>query len=84
MKIVYLIIGISIVIAVILSILIIRRMRKKTRDKLLNQVNELEIKKNNLDSMPVMVELSKIEDIAKSEQLEEKISEFKIRFQEIK
>ena len=84
MKIVYLIIGISVFVAILLSVLVILGMRKKTKNKLLNQVNELEIKKNNLDSMPVMVELAKIEDIAKSEQLEEKIGEFKTRFQEIK
>ena len=84
MKIVYLIIGISVFVAIVLSVLVILGMRKRTKNKLLNQVNELEIKKNNLDSMPVMVELAKIEDIAKSEQLEEKINEFKTRFQEIK
>lgn len=84
MKIVYLIIAAAVIIFIVLSILIIRKMRKKNRDKLVNKVNELEIKKNNLDSMPVMVELGKIEDIAKSEQLEEKISEFKVRYQEIK
>lgn len=84
MKIVYLIIAVAVVAAIVLSIFIISKMRKRTKNKLINQVNELEIKKNNLDSMPVMVELSKIEDIAKSEQLEEKISEFKIRYQEVK
>ncbi len=84
MKIVYLVIAIAIILAIVLSILIVRKMRQKTRDKLVSRVNELEIKKNNLDSMPVMVELGKIEDIAKSEQLEEKISEFKVRYQEIK
>ena len=84
MKIIYLIIALAIVVAIILSILIIRTMRNKTKKKLLNKVNELEVKKNSLDSLPVMVELSKIEDIAKSEQLEEKISEFKVRYQEIK
>jgi len=84
MKIVYLIIAVAIILAIVLSILIVRKMRKRNRDKLIRRVNELEIKKNNLDSMPVMIELSKIEDIAKSEQLEEKISEFKIRYQEIK
>lgn len=84
MKMIYLIIALAVIIAVILSIVIIRSMRNKTKKKLLNRVNELEIKKNNLDSLPVMVELSKIEDIAKSEQLEEKISEFKIRYQEVK
>lgn len=84
MKMVYIIIAIAVIVFIVLSILIVRRMRKKTRDKLLNRVNELEIKKNTLDSMPVMIELAKIEDIAKSEQLEEKISEFKIRYQEVK
>ena len=84
MKIVYLIIAIAVIVFVVLSILVIKKMRKKNIEKLLSKVNELEIRKNNLDSMPVMVELSKIEDIAKSEQLEEKISEFKIRFQEVR
>ena len=84
MKMVYLIIAIAVIAFIVLSILIIRKMRKKETNKLLSKVNELEIKKNTLDSMPVMVELGKIEDIAKSEQLEEKISEFKIRYQEIK
>ena len=84
MKMVYIILVIAIIIFVTLSILVIREMRKKTKKKLVNKVNELEVKKNTLDSMPVMVELSKIEDIAKSEQLEEKITEFKIRYQEIK
>ena len=84
MKMVYIIIAIAFIAAIIISILVIRKLRKKEHDELVNKVNELEIKKNTLDSMPVMVELSKIEDIAKSEQLEEKISEFKIRYQEIK
>lgn len=84
MKIVYLIIGISVIVAIVLSVLVILSMRKRTKNKLLKQVSDLEIKKNNLDSMPVMVELAKIEDIAKSEQLEEKINEFKNRFEEIK
>lgn len=84
MKMVYFIIVIAFVAAIIISILVIRKLRKKEHDELVNKVNELEIKKNTLDSMPVMVELSKIEDIAKSEQLEEKISEFKVRYQEIK
>lgn len=84
MKIEYLIIIGALIVAIILSILIIRYMRNKTKSKLLNKVNELEVKKNNLSSLPVLVELSKIEDIAKSEQLEEKISEFKVRYQEIK
>ena len=84
MRMIYIILAIAIIIAIILSIVIVHLMRNKTKNKLLNKVNELEIKKNNLDSLPVMVELSKIEDIAKSEQLEEKINEFKVRYQEIR
>ena len=84
MKMIYVIIAVAIIITVILSIVIIHIMRGRTKKKLLDKVNELEIKKNTLDSLPVMVELSKIEDIAKSEQLEEKISEFRVRYQEIK
>ena len=84
MKLIYLIIALAVIVAIILSILIIRMMRNRTKKNLLNKVNELEIRKNSLDSLPVMVELSKIEDIAKSEQLEEKISEFKVRYQEVK
>lgn len=84
MKMIYVIIVVAIIVAVVLSIVIIRFIRNKTKQKLLSGVNELEVKKNNLDSLPVMVELAKIEDIAKSEQLEEKISEFKVRYQEVK
>ena len=84
MNTVYIIIGASFVIAVILSIVVVREIRKKEEKKLLNLSNELQIKKNNLESLPVMIELSKIEDIAKSEQLEEKVTEFKSRYQKIK
>ena len=84
MKMVYIVIIVAVILVITLSILVIRKLRKKEREDLVNKVNELEIKRNTLNSMPVMVELSKIEDIAKSEQLEEKISEFKIRYQEVK
>lgn len=84
MRLIYVIISISVIVFVILSLLTIRLMRKKKNQAFEKEINDLEIKKNNLSSMPVMVELSKIEDIAKSEQLEEKIAEFKSRYEEIK
>ena len=84
MTLVYIIISISVIVFVALSFLTIKLMRKKIDQKYEKELNNLEIKKNNLSSMPVMVELSKIEDIAKSEQLEEKITDFKNRYQEIK
>lgn len=60
---------------------IFKRNKKK---KMLESIRNLDIKKNVLDSKPVLVELSKIEEIAKNEQLEEKINEFKTRYEEIK
>ena len=84
MKMMYIVIIVSIILIVLLSIFTIKFIRNKTKKKLLNGINELEIKKNNLVSMPVLVQLNKIEDIAKSEQLEEKVSELKIRYEEIK
>lgn len=84
MKAEYLIISISIISFIVLSFITIRLMRRKNKKVFDNEINSLEIKKNSLDSLPVMVELSKIEDIAKSEQLEEKIADFKERYREIK
>ena len=84
MKIVYVILATSLIIVVALSFLTISKLRKKKRKKLMDAINKLEVKRNNLSSMPVMVEISKIEDIAKSEQLEEKITDIKVRYKEIK
>ena len=58
--------------------------KKSKKKKMLESIKNLDIKKNILNSKPVLVELSKIEEIAKNEQLEEKINEFKIRYEEIK
>lgn len=78
------IISLAFIIALVLSFFVVKLIRKKERNKLLKGVNDLEIKKNNLSSLPVLVELSKIEEIAKSEQLEEKINEFKDSYKDIK
>ena len=80
----YLIIGLIVVVIITLSILIIKFIQNRKKKNFVEGINNLEIKKNHLDSLPIMVELSKIEDIAKSEQLEEKISDFKVRYKEIK
>ncbi len=83
MKMEYLIIIIAFIVFIVLSIITIILIRKREKQKIISEVNELEVKKNNLDSLPVLVELSKIEDIAKSEQLEEKVTEFKLRYEEV-
>ena len=84
MSIVYIIIGVSVILAIVLSFIVIHFIRRKEEKKITNSINKLQIKKNNLESLPVMIELSKIEEIAKSEQLEEKVSEFKVRYKEIR
>ncbi len=79
---------ITIVIGVLLLIgliiLIIYLLRKRETKKLVKGINDLEIRKNQISSKPVLVELAKIEEIAKSEQLEERISDFKVRYQMLK
>lgn len=84
MNTVYITIIVSFILFIVLSLTIIKLMRKSELEKLNKLTNNLQIKKNNLESLPVMIELSKIEDIAKSEQLEEKVSEFKVRYEEIR
>ena len=84
MSVVYIIIGVSVILAIVLSFIVIHFIRRKEEKKITNSINKLQIKKNNLESLPVMIELSKIEEIAKSEQLEEKVSEFKVRYKEIR
>ena len=83
MNTVYIIISLAGILTIAFSIIIIRLIRKSEEKKLETLTNDLQVKKNNLESLPVMVELSKIEDIAKSEQLEEKVSEFKVRYEEV-
>ena len=67
-----------------LAIFLFFFLRKRKKNKLINGINELEFKKNELEGRPVLTELSKIEEIAKSEQLEEKVNEFKERYSEAK
>ena len=82
---IYIITIIVVIIFIIgISILFVYLYRQKQKKKLISGINELEVRRNKISSIPVMSELSKIEDIAKSEQLEEKINDFKIRYQMIK
>ena len=79
-----LIIGLIILAIIIIGVVVFILLRKRRKNKLINGVNELEIKKNQLDSLPVLTEIAKIEDIAKSEQLEEKVKDFKERYKVLK
>ena len=75
---------ILICIALIVAITCFIYFRNNKKKKMLEGIKNLDIKKNVLSSKPVLVELSKIEELAKNEQLEEKINEFKLRYEEIK
>ena len=71
-------------IAFVMALICFFIFKRNKKKKMLESIRNLDIKKNVLDSKPVLVELSKIEEIAKNEQLEEKINEFKTRYEEIK
>ena len=73
-----------IVVFAIIALFLFIFIQKKRKQKMLESIKKLDIRKNELDSTPVLVELSKIEEIAKNEQLEGKINEFKLRYEEIK
>ena len=84
MKIIYLIIFIALILFITITFYVIKFIRKKENEKYTEEVNLLEIKKNNLNSLPIMIEIGKIEEIAKSEQLENKINVFKKAYNDIK
>ena len=75
-----LIISLIVIFVIALVIFLFFFLRRRKRNKLINGINDLEYKKNELDGLPVLTELGKIEEIAKSEQLEEKVVEFKDRY----
>ena len=70
-----LIIVLIIIFVIALGIFLFVFLRRRKKNKLISGINDLEYKKNELEGLPVLTELGKIEEIAKSEQLEEKISE---------
>lgn len=84
MKIVYLIAIIAFILFIAISFYVIKLIRNKENKKIEEEINKLEIKKNNLESLPIMIEIGKIEEIAKSEQLENKINNFKSKYEDIK
>ena len=84
MKIIYLIIIIAFILFITTSYYVIKLIRKKENKKITKEVDSLEIKKNNLESLPIMIEIGKIEEIAKSEQLENKINNLKKEYNDIK
>lgn len=80
----YFYIGILVLLVLLIVLLSYQLHKSKNKRNMLKSIDNLNVRKNNLLSLPVLVELSKIEDIAKSEQLEEKVNDFKTRYDIIK
>ena len=80
----FLIIGSSIVIALIIVIVILHFIRKAEMKYYRNKVKKLEIQRNMVASTPVLLELSKVEPIIKNDKMEEKYNRWQEKFNEIK
>lgn len=68
------------VIAVAVVLNIIHRRQIKKEKKI---IEKLDKEKNIIASTPILLELSKVEEIIKTEKMEEKYTEFKMRFEDI-
>lgn len=71
-------------VAVILIIIALNLIQNNKNQKYKKRLEELEIEKNQIDSTPIMPELSKIESFLKNEKIEAMYHEWKERFEEIK
>ena len=76
---------ITIVIVVAILIFVTLHFIKKIQIRLYkNRIKDLEMKRNQVASTPVLLELSKVEPIIKNDKMEEKYYEWQERFKQIK
>ncbi len=81
----FLIIGSSIVIALVIVIVVLFIVRKLESNYFRKQIKNLEIERNVVASTPVLLELSKVEEITKNNDLmDEKCNKWQDRFTDIK
>lgn len=73
-----------IIIAIIVIIIVLSIMNKQRKKKFNKKIEELEKEKNLISSTPVMSELEKVEEVIKTEKMEEKYKNWQERFEEIK
>lgn len=74
-----------VVIVLIIIILIIINLSKKKKFKKYKEIlNQLDVSKNVVASIPISLELSKVEPIIKNDQMEEKYNDWQSRLDEIK
>ncbi len=72
------------IIAVIIIIIVLSLMNKAKKKKFENKIEELEKEKNLIASTPIMSELQKVEEIIKTEKMEERYKNWEERFENIK
>ena len=77
------IISIIIIVLIVFSI-IIHLIRKKKFNNYKKILKDLEVKRNLIESTPVLLELSKVEPIIKNDRMEEKYNDWQDRFNKIK
>ena len=79
-----LIISSIVIVGLIIVIVILHFVRKAEIKYFKNKIKELEIKRNQVASTPVLVELSKVEPIIKNDKMEEKYTQWQEKFTEIR
>lgn len=72
------------IIAVIVIIIVLSLMNKAKKKEFESKIEELEKEKNLIASTPVMSELQKVEEIIKTEKMEERYKNWEERFESIK
>ncbi|MGN0974289.1 MAG: septation ring formation regulator EzrA [Bacilli bacterium] len=73
-----------VVVAIVLIIVVLSLMKKKKEKNYNDKIMKLETEKNLISSTPILSELSKVEEIIKTEKMEEKYKEWQDRFENIK
>ncbi len=73
-----------VIIAIILNIVVLYFMRKRRLNKLRKEIERLDIEKNEVETMPILSELAKVETIIKNDKMEEKYKSWLDRFDYIK
>lgn len=73
-----------VILAMIAIIIVLSLMNKSRKKKFEHKLEELEKEKNLIASTPVMSELEKVEEVIKTEKMEEKYKNWEERFESIK
>lgn len=84
MDLILLILITTFIVAIISVVLVLNLIQNHKSSKVKKQLDELEIEKNEINSMPIIPELAKLESFLKNEKLESMYAEWKNRLNDIK